>query len=439
MSFAGPDNLSRSTIFKVLLYFITCVAMIFILFLHQVFVSSETFYHKQLKRELDSETSTFSMLSDAGNIESIRQSVANRSKQNNAFTYRISSTSYPTTSNSYPAILAGNNINVQNIGQPENIILLSNKEQLAIGINPELLQEYRDTVTPMLLTGIAIPVILMLAGATLFAVSILNKLSQVNQGMNRVIYGEKGVKLPVSRNDDEFDILAIHLNFLIEQVEKKENSLKSLSVGMAHDLRTPIARMKLRLESLLATNNSPHQNELEACHDDLEILLGMFNGMLEIANLNSGKQHLEKEYVDLSKISQDVIEFLLPISDEKQQNLYLRQDAPYHLQGEPSLLFRAIYNLVENAIKYTPERGEIIVIVDNFGLVVTDNGYGVSDADKERIREPMFRVDRSRTHQGFGLGLSLVEAVIACHGGELAFSDNNPGLRARLLLPSSNY
>ncbi len=438
MSFAGPDNLSRSSIFKVLLYFIACVAMIFMLFVHQVFVSSETFYHKQLKRELNSETSTFSMLADTGNIENIRQSVANRSKQNNAFTYRISSASYQATNSSYPAALAGNNVSAQNITQPESIILLPNKEQLVIGINPELLQEYRDTVTPMLLTGIAIPVILMLAGATLFAVSILNKLSRVNQGMNRVIYGEKGVKLPVSRNDDEFDILAIHLNFLIEQVEKKENSLKSLSVGMAHDLRTPIARMKLRLESLLVTNNSPHQNELEACHDDLEILLGMFNGMLEIANLNSGKQNIEKEYVDLSKISQDVIEFLLPISDEKKQNLYLRQDAPYHLQGEPSLLFRAIYNLVENAIKYTPECGEIIVIVDNFGLVVTDNGYGVSDKDKERIREPMFRVDRSRTHQGFGLGLSLVEAVIACHGGKLAFSDNNPGLRARLLLPPSH-
>nr|WP_330217344.1 HAMP domain-containing sensor histidine kinase [Photobacterium kishitanii] len=204
---------------------------------------------------------------------------------------------------------------------------------------------------------------------------------------------------------------------------------------MAHDLRTPIARMKLRLERLLTQETSPHTQELEACHDDLEVLLGMFNGMLEIANLNSGKQQIDKEWVDLSQVCRDVVEFLLPISEEKQQQLTFREDQPYRLQGEPSLLFRAVYNLVENAIKYTPEQGVIKVIVDHFGIVVTDNGMGVSDEDKELIREPMFRADRSRTHQGFGLGLSLVEAVVIRHNGELVFSDNNPGLRSRLYLP----
>ena len=100
------------------------------------------------------------------------------------------------------------------------------------------------------------------------------------------------------------------------------------------------------------------------------------------------------------------------------------------------MLFRsAVYNLVENSIKYTPEQGVIDVIVDHFGVVVIDNGMGVSNEDKKRIREPMFRADRSRTHQGFGLGLSLVEAVVIRHNGELVFSDNHPGLRSRLYLP----
>nr|WP_235604117.1 HAMP domain-containing sensor histidine kinase [Photobacterium kishitanii] len=319
--------------------------------------------------------------------------------------------------------------------QLSQVVTLPLGMELVIRINPEFMRSYRQTVIPMLLSGIAVPVILMLAGASLFAIVILKKLARVNHGMNRVILGEKGVKLPVSTNDDEFDVLTIHLNFLIEQVEKKETSLKALSVGMAHDLRTPIARMKLRLERLLTQETSPHTQELEACHDDLEVLLGMFNGMLEIANLNSGKQQIDKEWVDLSQVCRDVVEFLLPISEEKQQQLTFREDQPYRLQGEPSLLFRAVYNLVENAIKYTPEQGVIKVIVDHFGIVVTDNGMGVSDEDKELIREPMFRADRSRTHQGFGLGLSLVEAVVIRHNGELVFSDNNPGLRSRLYLP----
>ncbi|WP_297481715.1 HAMP domain-containing sensor histidine kinase [uncultured Photobacterium sp.] len=435
MSYAGSENLSRSTIFKVLMYFITCVAFIFMLFINQVVVSSETFYHQQLKRDLVNEANLFSMIVNKGDSGALYRTIAQRKLSNATFSYAIQPTKrinkelliYPTAS-----FIFGHGSKTSQLSQ---VVPLPLGMELVIKINPQFMQSYRQTVIPMLLSGIAVPVILMLAGASLFAVVILKKLARVNQAMNRVILGEKGVKLPVSANDDEFDVLAMHLNFMIEQVEKKETSLKVLSVGMAHDLRTPIARMKLRLERLLTQNTAPHTKELEACHDDLEVLLSMFNGMLEIANLNSGKQHIDKEWVDLSQVCRDVVEFLLPISDEKQQRLSFREDQPYRLQGEPSLLFRAVYNLVENSIKYTPEQGVIDVIVDHFGVVVIDNGMGVSDEDKQRIREPMFRADRSRTHQGFGLGLSLVEAVVIRHNGELVFSDNNPGLRSRLYLP----
>ncbi|MEC6831341.1 HAMP domain-containing sensor histidine kinase [Photobacterium toruni] len=434
MSYAGSESLSRSTVFKVLMYFITCVAFIFILFINQVVVSSETFYHQQLKRDLVNEANLFSMIVNKGDSSVLYKTIAQRKKSDMTFSYVVQPikhsgnelTLYPTTS-----LIFG----PSKTAQLSQVVTLPLGMELVIKINPKFMQSYRQTVIPMLLSGIAIPVIIMLAGASLFAVVILKKLARVNQGMNRVILGEKGVKLPVSANDDEFDVLAMHLNFLIEQVEKKETSLKALSVGMAHDLRTPIARMKLRLERLLTQETSPHTQELEACHDDLEVLLGMFNGMLEIANLNSGKQYIDKQGVDLSQVCRDVVEFLLPISNEKQQQLTFREDQPYRLQGEPSLLFRAIYNLVENAIKYTPEKGVIDVIVDHFGIVVIDNGMGVSDEDKQRIREPMFRADRSRTHQGFGLGLSLVEAIVIRHNGQLVFSDNNPGLRSRLYLP----
>lgn len=434
MSYAGSEHVSRSTIFKILMYFITCVAFIFILFINQVVVSSETFYHQQLKRDLVNEANLFTMMVNKGNSPALYKTIAQREKNNTTFIYKLQQVKpFLDAPPLYPVarLISGHNKTTQ----LEQIVTLPLGMELVIGINPEFMRSYRQTMIPMLLSGIAIPVIIMLAGASLFAVVILKKLARVNHGMNRVILGEKGVKLPVSTNDDEFDVLTIHLNFLIEQVEKKETSLKALSVGMAHDLRTPIARMKLRLERLLTQETSPHTQELEACHDDLEVLLGMFNGMLEIANLNSGKQHIDKEWVDLSQVCRDVVEFLLPISDEKQQQLTFREDQPYRLQGEPSLLFRAVYNLVENAIKYTPEKGVIAVVVDHFGIVVTDNGMGVSDEDKKRIREPMFRADRSRTHQGFGLGLSLVEAVVIRHHGELVFSDNKPGLRSRLYLP----
>ncbi|WP_318441066.1 sensor histidine kinase [Photobacterium leiognathi] len=432
MSYAGSDKLSRSSIFKVLLYFICCVSLMFILFINQVFVSSESFYQNQLEQDLNNEVSLFERMLDKGDYQAVIEAVDEHDKLDNAFEYRITSSINTDTSITYPAVFSQTRLKSTKL---ERVLDFPDNKQLIIGINPKLMHAYRDSMIPVLVTGIVVPVILMLAGALLFAISILKKLERVNHGMNRVILGEKGVKLPVSANDDEFDVLTIHLNFLIEQVEKKEESLKELSVGMAHDLRTPIARMKLRLEDLLTKDTAPFTKDLEACHDDLEVLLGMFNGMLEIANINSGKHKIDKQWVDLSTVCQDVVEFLLPISDEKQQILSFREDEPYKLQGEPSLLFRAIYNVVENAIKYTPEQGDIEVVVDHFGVVVIDNGLGVSDEDKGRIKEPMYRADKSRTHQGFGLGLSLVEAVMKSHGGDLAFSDNSPGLRTRLYFP----
>ncbi|PSW72257.1 two-component sensor histidine kinase [Photobacterium sp. GB-50] len=432
MSYAGSDRLSRSSILKVLLYFICCVAIIFILFINQVYVNSETIYNKQLTKELNIEMTLFERMVQKGHINAIPDLVKEHQQIQNELEYRIINRPEMNTTLSYPAVLSDTELSVNHLQKTLN---LPNNKMLIISINPEIMRSYRENMTPMLVSGIVVPVILMLAGALLFAISILRKLERVNHGMNRVSLGEKGVKLPVSKNDDEFDVLTIHLNFLIEQVEKKEESLKELTVGMAHDLRTPIARMKLRLESLLEKDTSPFTKDLEACHDDLEVLLSMFNGMLEISHINTGKHKIDKQWVSLSQVCQDVVDFLLPISDEKKQVLSFREDEPYHVKGEPSLLFRAIYNVVENAIKYTPDEGSIDVVVDHFGVVVIDNGIGVSDEDKGRIKEPMYRADKSRTHQGFGLGLSLVEAVMKRHGGDLVFSDNNPGLRARLYFP----
>jgi signal transduction histidine kinase len=274
----------------------------------------------------------------------------------------------------------------------------------------------------------------MLIAALFFTVLILKRLERVNQAMNRVLCGEKSVKIPVSKQDDEFDILAIHLNFMIEQMAKNEESLKSLTVGMAHDMRTPMARLKLRLEEVLSDSTlaDEHQEQFSACHDELELILSLFNSMLEITKLNSGQTLIATERVDLGKIAQDAIEFISPIAEMKQQSLVCRLDQECEVLGDKSLLFRAVFNLVENAVKYTPEKGKIEVVVDYFGVTVADNGIGISDKDKMNVCRPMFRADKSRTEFGNGLGLSLVDAVVKRHHAHLILRDNTPGLRARL-------
>jgi len=164
----------------------------------------------------------------------------------------------------------------------------------------------------------------------------------------------------------------------------------------------------------------------------LELILSLFNSMLEIAKLNSGQINISKESIDLGKVTQDAIEFIAPVAEAKQQRLTFRQDTLCEVTGDRSVLFRAVFNLLENAVKYTPSGGSIDIVADCYGVVIADTGVGISDYDKMYVCRPMYRADQSRSEAGNGLGLSLVDAVVNLHNAHLFLRDNNPGLRARL-------
>ncbi|MEZ8166734.1 sensor histidine kinase [Vibrio tasmaniensis 1F-187] len=424
MSFVDDYSLTRSSVFKTLVGLFVLVTVINVIVIRQVYKDSDAFHRAQLIRQLQDESSEFSYAANQSK-EDVERLLAVKQTSDTNFYYRLSERTSPLLTTSYPVVSL--------MSETANISI-GDTHRLVIGIDRQAVEEYRKTLIPIVFSGIVLPIAVMLIAALFFTVLILKRLERVNQAMNRVLCGEKSVKIPVSKQDDEFDILAIHLNFMIEQMAKNEESLKSLTVGMAHDMRTPMARLKLRLEEVLSdsTLTDEHQEQFSACHDELELILSLFNSMLEITKLNSGQTLIATERVDLGKIAQDAIEFISPIAEMKQQNLVCRLDQECEVLGDKSLLFRAVFNLVENAVKYTPEKGKIEVVVDYFGVTVADNGIGISDKDKMNVCRPMFRADKSRTEFGNGLGLSLVDAVVKRHHAHLILRDNTPGLRARL-------
>ncbi|MEZ9069482.1 sensor histidine kinase [Vibrio atlanticus] len=424
MSFVDDYSLTRSSVFKTLVGLFVLVTVINVIVIRQVYKDSDAFHRAQLIRQLQDESSEFSYAANQSK-EDVERLLAVKQTSDTNFYYRLSEQTGPSITTSYPVISL--------MSETANISI-GDTHRLVIGIDRQAVEEYRKTLIPIVFSGIVLPIAAMLIAALFFTVLILKRLERVNQAMNRVLCGEKSVKIPVSKQDDEFDILAIHLNFMIEQMAKNEESLKSLTVGMAHDMRTPMARLKLRLEEVLSDSTlaDEHQEQFSACHDELELILSLFNSMLEITKLNSGQTLIATERVDLGKIAQDAIEFISPIAEMKQQSLVCRLDQECEVLGDKSLLFRAVFNLVENAVKYTPEKGKIEVVVDYFGVTVADNGIGISDKDKMNVCRPMFRADKSRTEFGNGLGLSLVDAVVKRHHAHLILRDNTPGLRARL-------
>lgn len=424
MSFVDDYALTRSSVFKTLVSLFLLVTLINIIVIHQVYRDSDKFHRQQLARQLNEEILEFNFAAQQS-TEDVRQLLETKRSATTPFYYNLIETDETELPHSYyPIDLQRNRHN----------ILVGNNLKLEIGVNKTAVEEYRKSLIPIVFSGIILPVAVMIISALFFTVLILKRLEKVNHAMNRVLCGEHNVKIAVSRQDDEFDILAIHLNFMIEQMAKNESSLKSLTIGLAHDMRTPMARLKLRLEDILDQDKlSPCQRtSISACYDELELILSLFNSMLEIAKLNSGQINISKEPIDLGKVTQDAIEFIAPISEVKQQRLTFRQDTLCVVTGDRSLLFRAVFNLLENAVKYTPNGGSIDIVADCYGVVIADTGIGISDYDKMYVCRPMYRADQSRSEAGNGLGLSLVDAVVNLHNAHLFLRDNNPGLRARL-------
>jgi len=261
--------------------------------------------------------------------------------------------------------------------------------------------------------------------------------------------GDLTGRLPVAGTGDELDRLADNLNAMLERIEALMGGLKEVSDNIAHDLKTPLTRLRNRCEQALrgAKSEADYRATLESTIAESDELIRTFDALLMIARAESGHARDNISDFDAAEIARDVGELYEPLAEEK--GLALKIDAPLAapLRGNRELVSQALANLVDNAIKYAgPETSKIngaaaeIVIeagaeAERIMLTVSDHGPGIAEADRGRVVERFVRLEQSRSEPGSGLGLSLASAVARLHGGELKFEDNHPGLRSILVLP----
>jgi signal transduction histidine kinase len=296
--------------------------------------------------------------------------------------------------------------------------------------------------------SIALVVVLGLAGGFLVARRVLKRIDAMTETTRRIMAGDLGGRLPVGRSGDELDRLAENLNAMLERIEALMRGLKEVSDNIAHDLRTPLTRLRNRAEQALraAKNEAEHRATLEATIEESDELIRTFNALLMIARAESGHAREDMAEVDAAEIARGVGELYEPLADDRGLKLRVDAPAPAPVRGNRELVSQALANLVDNAIKYAgPDRAtdgeapEIVVRALNDGdkilLTVADSGPGIAEGDRDRAVERFVRLDQSRTEPGSGLGLSLASAVARLHGGELRLEDNHPGLRSVLALP----
>ena len=219
--------------------------------------------------------------------------------------------------------------------------------------------------------------------------------------------------------------------------------MQNISNNIAHDLRTPLTRLRGRLELIQQDCSDETSEGIQDALTETDNLLSTFNAMLRINKVESGAQKGHFTNLSLDTLLHDVVEFYEPLAEDKDISLKLIADISHRIVGDRDMLFQVFTNLLDNAIKYTPERGTITVSIqrieqDNSELLqinIADSGIGIPKNEREKILQPFYRLKKHRDHQGNGLGLSLVSAIIKLHKGKIEFQDNFPGLKVSIVLP----
>ena len=285
--------------------------------------------------------------------------------------------------------------------------------------------------------------------------SVLSRVNHLASATRTIMHGDLSCRLPLQGNGDEFDRLSQSVNDMLSRIEHLMHGLKEVSDNIAHDLKTPLNRLRQRAEATLRTAKTKQDLTagLGVTIEAADEIIKTFNALLLIARLEAGAIEKTKSRVRLDRVISDAAELYEPVADEAGLRLSVAEMADVTLTANRQLIGQAIINLIDNAIKYgrkngsacggtgrdTPTAGKVTIGLqrrqDHVEITVADNGPGISADDRDRAMERFVRLDKSRSLPGTGLGLSLVAAVARLHGGELRLEDNEPGLRAVLSLP----
>ncbi len=300
--------------------------------------------------------------------------------------------------------------------------------------------------------SVAIVIVLGILGGLFVSRRVLRRVEAMTGTAQTIMAGDLTGRLPVIGSGDEFDRLALNLNGMLTRIESLMRGLKEVTDNVAHDLKTPLTRLRNRCEAALrsAKSEAEFRRVLEQTIEESEGLIRTFDALLMIARAESGEVRDGMAEFDAAEVARDVSELYEPLAEDKGLTLEVDAKQRAAVKGNRELVSQALANLVDNAIKHAApvekppgavngERSGIKVTADaeadSIVLTVSDHGPGIPSDDRSRVVDRFVRLERSRSLPGSGLGLSLVSAVARLHGGELRLEDNAPGLRARITLP----
>lgn len=324
------------------------------------------------------------------------------------------------------------------------IVELTGGFQLLIARDIHERYETERIFTGALPWSIGLMLILGVVGGRLISRNLLSRLDSINRTSREIVAGNLSRRIPITRAGDELDALAQDLNHMLDRNERLMRGMRDVTDSIAHDLRTPLNRLRNRLEGLLLQLDpeSGEGREVEAAVGDTDRLIATFNALLLIAEAEAGAVREAMTRVDIPHVIESVCELYEPLAEEKGLALEIAPGRTANIRGNVRLISQALANLVDNAIKYTPPGGRVVIAAEDrpnaVALSVADTGPGIPAAERAHVLERFVRLEESRNSPGTGLGLSLVAAVARMHEARLELADNSPGLKAMLVFPAEH-
>ncbi len=456
-------RLFRTTAFRLTLLYLVLFALFAATLLGYFAWNTRRLITEQITENVDTEMAALSTQFDQGGLRTLVFSIEDRSLRPGANLYLLTASNGQGLAGNIGSLAPGVldrsgwvETNYRRIQQDDEdhralvkVAELSGGFRLLIGRDLDERRRIFGIVASAARWSFLIVVVLGLAGGVFVSRRVLQRIDAMTGTTQRIMAGDLSDRLPVGRSGDELDRLASNLNAMLERIEALMRGLKEVSDNIAHDLKTPLTRLRNRCEEALSLSHSEadYREALERTIDESDGLIRTFNALLMIARAESGQARDNMDDFDAVSVAQDIHELYEPVAEDGHLVLKVTTNGSAMIHGNRELISQALANLVENAIKYghppegsVDERREVTIDAHREGdkvlLSVADRGHGIPEADRSRAVERFVRLEASRSAPGSGLGLSLAHAVATLHGGELKLSDENPGLRVTLVLPA---
>jgi signal transduction histidine kinase len=457
-------KLFRTTTFKLTLVYLTVFALLGVFLLGYFAWNTRRLFTEQINATVDAEVGGLAEQYREGGIRRLVMVVEGRSHRPGSSLYLVTTAAGEALAGnvgSLPTGLLDNPGWTETVyrrldeaeGQEHQALVrvfqLPGGFRMLVGRDLEERERLYDVVISAGRWSIGLVIVLGLAGGYFVTRRVLKRVDAMTDTTRTIMHGDLTGRLPIAGTGDELDRLAENLNVMLERIEALMRGLKEVSDNIAHDLKTPLTRLRNRCEEALRTAGSEgdYRAALERTIEESDRLMRTFNALLMIARAESGHAREDMTDFDATEIARGIAELYEPLADMKGLALKVEASAPTPVHGNRELVSQALANLVDNAIKYAKPgtsavngaKPEILVKAradgDHIMLAVSDSGPGIPEADRGRVVERFVRLEQSRSEPGSGLGLSLAAAVARLHGGELKLEDNEPGLRTLLVLP----